>query len=400
MLYNLLVPWASEWTALNVFRYITFRSMAALITALVLSILLGPRFIAWLRRLKCGQHILHEVTAHACKEGTPTMGGLLMLFSLTVSLLLWADLGNFYIWQTLLVFWGFAAVGFWDDMTKLRHAENRGISGRAKLAGQLAVAVVAMLFLVTDPGYSSQLSIPFVKDWAPDLGPLYLPFGVFVMVASSNAVNLTDGLDGLAIGPCIVAGIVFAIFIYVTGHARFANYLLLPYTPGVGEVTVFCAALVGAGLGFLWFNAYPAQVFMGDTGSTFLGYVLAVISVQGLFKMYTLISFVVPFLLFGLPIFDTCFAFIRRIAHGQSPMHADRSHVHHRLIDMGLSQKQAVAVLYVITAILGLSAVVLTTSGAVKAMLLLFAFCAAGAVALSVFHGNNDRRRSQEEEEK
>ena len=159
-------------------------------------------------------------------------------------------------------------------MTKLRHAENRGISGRAKLAGQLAVAVVAMLFLVTDPGYSSQLSIPFVKDWAPDLGPLYLPFGVFVMVASSNAVNLTDGLDGLAIGPCIVAGIVFAIFIYVTGHARFANYLLLPYTPGVGEVTVFCAALVGAGLGFLWFNAYPAQVFMGDVGSLALGGVL------------------------------------------------------------------------------------------------------------------------------
>ena len=258
MLYNLLVPWASEWTALNVFRYITFRSMAAFITALVLSILLGPRFIAWLRRLKCGQHILHEVTAHACKEGTPTMGGLLMLFSLTVSLLLWADLGNFYIWQTLLVFWGFAAVGFWDDMTKLRHAENRGISGRAKLAGQLVVAVVAMLFLVMDP----------------DLGPFYLPFGVFVMVASSNAVNLTDGLDGLAIGPCIVAGIVFAIFIYVTGHARFATYLLLPYMPGVGEVTVFCAALVGAGLGFLWFNAYPAQVFMGDVGSLALGGVL------------------------------------------------------------------------------------------------------------------------------
>ena len=274
MLYNLLVPWASEWTALNVFRYITFRSMAAFITALVLSILLGPRFIAWLRRLKCGQHILHEVTAHACKEGTPTMGGLLMLFSLTVSLLLWADLGNFYIWQTLLVFWGFAAVGFWDDMTKLRHAENRGISGRAKLAGQLVVAVVAMLFLVMDPGYSSQLSIPFIKDWAPDLGPFYLPFGVFVMVASSNAVNLTDGLDGLAIGPCIVAGIVFAIFIYVTGHARFATYLLLPYMPGVGEVTVFCAALVGAGLGFLWFNAYPAQVFMGDVGSLALGGVL------------------------------------------------------------------------------------------------------------------------------
>ena len=256
MLYNLLVPWASEWTALNVFRYITFRSMAALITALVLSILLGPRFIAWLRRLKCGQHILHEVTAHACKEGTPTMGGLLMLFSLTVSLLLWADLGNFYIWQTLLVFWGFAAVGFWDDMTKLRHAENRGISGRAKLAGQLVVAVVAMLFLVTDPGYSSQLSIPFVKDWAPDLGPLYLPFGVFVMVASSNAVNLTDGLDGLCTGVTFVSMI---------------GYLLAGSLLGFVHVSLVAAVTAGACAGFLVWNFYPAKVFMGDTGSMFFG---------------------------------------------------------------------------------------------------------------------------------
>ena len=274
MLYNLLVPFSQDVSLLNVFRYITFRSAGALICALLFTILTGPWFLKKLTALKVGQPILSYVPEHQAKAGTPTMGGLLMLFSLTVSLLLWADLGNFYIWQTLLVFWGFAAVGFWDDMTKLRHAENRGISGRAKLAGQLVVAVVAMLFLVMDPGYSSQLSIPFVKDWAPDLGPLYLPFGVFVMVASSNAVNLTDGLDGLAIGPCIVAGIVFAIFIYVTGHARFANYLLLPYTPGVGEVTVFCAALVGAGLGFLWFNAYPAQVFMGDVGSLALGGVL------------------------------------------------------------------------------------------------------------------------------
>ena len=162
MLYNLLVPWASEWTALNVFRYITFRSMAALITALVLSILLGPRFIAWLRRLKCGQHILHEVTAHACKEGTPTMGGLLMLFSLTVSLLLWADLGNFYIWQTLLVFWGFAAVGFWDDMTKLRHAENRpGQAGGPAGGGRGGHAL---------PGHGSRLFQPAEHPLRQGLG--------------------------------------------------------------------------------------------------------------------------------------------------------------------------------------------------------------------------------------
>ncbi|MBO4301290.1 MAG: phospho-N-acetylmuramoyl-pentapeptide-transferase [Desulfovibrio sp.] len=271
MFYNLLFPLTSEWSALNVFRYISFRSLAALVTALVLSILLGPRFIAWLRRLKCGQYIHEDVAAHAAKAGTPTMGGLLMMFSLAVSMLLWSDVTNVYVWQALLVFVGFGAVGLWDDMTKLRHHQNRGISGRAKMAGQFAVACVAMVLLYVDSHYSSKLTIPFFKEVTFDLGIFYLPFGVFVMVAASNAVNLTDGLDGLAIGPSIVACLVFSIFIYITGNARFSNYLLVPYMPGVGEVTVFCAALVGAGLGFLWFNAYPAQVFMGDVGSLAIG---------------------------------------------------------------------------------------------------------------------------------
>lgn len=271
MFYNFLVPLASEWTALNVFRYLTFRSTAALITALLISIIIGPRFIAWLRRIKCGQHIHEDVAAHAAKAGTPTMGGLLMLVSLGISVLLWGDLTNRYIWQIMFVFVGFGAVGFWDDLTKLRRQKNRGISGKAKLSGQVLVALVAVSMLAVDPNYSSKLTIPFVKDWSPDLGVFYLPFGIFVMVAASNAVNLTDGLDGLAIGPAIVAGIVFSIFIYITGNARFATYLLLPYIPGMGEVTVFCGALVGAGLGFLWFNAYPAQVFMGDVGSLSIG---------------------------------------------------------------------------------------------------------------------------------
>ncbi len=245
MFYNFLAPLASEWTLFNVFRYISFRSMAALITALVLSILVGPRFIAWLRRLKCGQYIHEDVAAHAAKAGTPTMGGLLMLFTLGVSLLLWADLTNPHIWQTFFVFVGFGAVGLWDDLSKLRHHKNKGISARAKFGGQILVAFMAMWLLVDNPSYSSRLIIPFIKEWTPDLGWLYVPFGMFVMVAASNAVNLTDGLDGLAIGPSIVACLVFSIFIYITGNARFAGYLLVPYMPGVGEVTVFCAALVG-----------------------------------------------------------------------------------------------------------------------------------------------------------
>lgn len=220
MFYNFLSPLASEWTFFNVFRYITFRSMAALMTALLISIILGPRFITWLRRLKCGQYIHEDVAAHACKAGTPTMGGLLMLFSLSVSLLLWADLTNIYIWQAFFVFAGFGAVGFWDDITKLRHHKNRGISGKAKMGGQLAVACVAMLLLFVNPDYSSKLTIPFFKEVTFDLGWFYLPFGVFVMVAASNAVNLTDGLDGLAIGPSIVACICFFLFLSILRATR------------------------------------------------------------------------------------------------------------------------------------------------------------------------------------
>lgn len=274
MLYSFLTPWAAEWSALNVFRYITFRSMAALITALVISILVGPRFIAWLRRLHCGQYILEDVKAHAAKAGTPTMGGLLIFLSLGISLLLWADWTDVYVWETVFVFVAFGAIGFWDDLSKLHHRKNLGISAPAKLGAQVVAATIAMLFLYLDPAYTSELYVPFFKDWTIHLGWFYLPAGAFIMVAASNAVNLTDGLDGLAIGPSIVAALVFAIFIYITGNAKLAGYLLVPYIPKVGEVTVFCGALVGAGLGFLWFNAYPAQVFMGDTGSLSIGGVL------------------------------------------------------------------------------------------------------------------------------
>lgn len=271
MLYHLLLPHADVFTAFNVFRYITFRSMGALITAMVISVLIGPWCISFLHRIKCGQYILSDVKAHAAKAGTPTMGGLLIMLTVLVSILLWSDLSNRYVWQCMLVFLGYGIIGFWDDMTKLRHHQNKGISPKAKMLGLIIVASVAMWLLQTDPSYTTKLYIPFAKGWTPDLGVFYFPFGVFVMVASSNAVNLTDGLDGIAIGPTVLAGAVFAIFIYITGNARLTQYLYLPYIPGVGEVTVFCGAFIGAGLGFLWFNAYPAQVFMGDVGSLSLG---------------------------------------------------------------------------------------------------------------------------------
>lgn len=288
MLYDLLVPLSQDdgiFGVFNVMRYITFRATAAMFFTLILVILVGPRFIALLHRLKFGQQIHEDVLAHQAKAGTPTMGGLLIAFGVTVSTLLWADLHNVYIWLTLFVFLGFGTVGFIDDFMKIRQHHNKGLSPRAKLLGQLTVGGLAIGFLLLQPAYSTHLAVPFFKGFQPNLGWFYLPFAVLILIAASNAVNLTDGLDGLAILPVVMATGVYAIFIYVAGHGQFAQYLQVPAVPGVGEVSVFCGALMGAGLGFLWFNAQPAEVFMGDVGSLSLGGVigfLAVLSKQEL----------------------------------------------------------------------------------------------------------------------
>ncbi len=279
MLYHILVPLSSYFSIFNVFKYITFRSVWALLTALLISIVVGPVFIRWLQRLKYGQYILEDVAAHKAKAGTPTMGGVLIAFSLVASVLLWADLTNPYVWLSVFVFTGFGLVGLIDDWLKIRRRNNKGITGKQKLLGQLLIGGVAMFLLVRLPAYSTVLYFPFFKDLTPDLGWLYLPFALLVMVSCSNGVNLTDGLDGLAIGPTIVAGVVFTVFIYVAGNVKFSDYLQVGYIPGVGEVAVFCGALIGAGMGFLWFNAYPAQVFMGDVGSLSLGGTLGFLAV-------------------------------------------------------------------------------------------------------------------------
>jgi len=279
MLYHLLYPLSQDYTVFNVFRYITFRSIYALLTALLISIVLGPKFIEWLRKIKFGQYIQEDGPKHQNKAGTPTMGGLLIGVSLLGSVFLWGDLTNKFLWLTIFVFLGFGLVGFVDDYLKIVKKQNKGLSAQTKFLGQMIVALGVVSILVNMPGYTTELLVPFFKDIRPDLYLFYIPFAIFVMVGASNAVNLTDGLDGLAIGPVVVCAACFALFVYVTGHSQLARYLQIAYIPGVGEVTVFCGAMVGAGLGFLWFNAYPAQIFMGDVGSLSLGGCLGFIAV-------------------------------------------------------------------------------------------------------------------------
>jgi len=260
-----------------VFRYITFRTLMAAIMALSVSFFLGPWLITRLTALQVGQQIRPDGPAsHLSKAGTPTMGGALILFSLTLATLLLADLTNFYVWLALGVTISFGLIGFIDDYRKLSRRNSAGLTGRQKLLAQFAVATLAALLLSLLPGFDSTVTMPFFKAVRPDLGWFYIPFATLVVVGASNAVNLTDGLDGLAIGPVMITGATYAIFTYVSGNAKIAEYLQVSYVPGAGEVTVFCGALAAAGLGFLWFNAYPAQMFMGDVGSLSLGAALGV----------------------------------------------------------------------------------------------------------------------------
>ncbi len=283
MLYHLLFPLAGQFGPLNVFRYITFRSGGAVITAWLVAFLLGPYLIAWLRSLQpAGQPIRDDIPeTHFKKRGTPTMGGLLLLLAILISTLLWADLTNGYVWVALLVTVGFGAVGFADDYLKVSRRNHKGLPGRMKLLALCAVGFVAALWFVylTRAPLATGLAIPVFKNALLPLGYAFVPFAMFVMVGASNAVNLTDGLDGLAIVPVMIAAACFALIAYLVGNLVFANYLQVRHVPGTGEMAVFCAAMIGAGLGFLWYNAHPAEVFMGDTGSLALGGALGAVAV-------------------------------------------------------------------------------------------------------------------------
>jgi len=270
VLYNLLIPLVDDYSFFNLFQYITFRSFGALVTALVIAWVVGEPFIRWMQRLQSqGQPIRGDgPESHLKKQGTPTMGGLLILFSLTLSTLLWMKLSSDFVWLSLWVTLSYGLIGGMDDYLKLSKQNSKGLSGRWKLLLQTVFGGVAAyaLYQMTDP----IVDVPFLAvQW--DMGWWYILFVVFALVGTSNAVNLTDGLDGLAVTPTIMVAITFAVIVYLVGHVHFAHYLLIPHVPGAGELSIFCAAMVGACLGFLWFNTYPAQVFMGDVGSLALG---------------------------------------------------------------------------------------------------------------------------------
>lgn len=321
MLYNLLYPLSDDFGVLNLFRYLTFRTGGAILTALFVAFVFGPRIIRLLKaKQQEGQPIREDGPEQhlITKRGTPTMGGFLILLALSVGTLLWADLTSGYVWVCLFVTMSLGCVGFLDDYLKVSQGSSHGVPGKYKLLAETVIALGAVYWVtqLSSPELSGQLAIPFTKGMLIDLGWLYFPFAIVVIVGTSNAVNLTDGLDGLAIMPVIIAAGTFALIAYLVGNAVFAGYLQVRLVPGTGELAVFLGALIGAGLGFLWYNAPPAMIFMGDTGSLALGgalgsvalitkHELVLIIVGGLFVLETVsvIVQVVSFKLTGRRVF-------------------------------------------------------------------------------------------------
>ncbi|OGW39573.1 MAG: phospho-N-acetylmuramoyl-pentapeptide-transferase [Nitrospirae bacterium RBG_13_39_12] len=282
MLYILLYNLHEWFSPMNVFRYITFRTSLAVLSAMVFSLLLGPWIINRLKRLSMTQQIRDDgPKTHMGKAGTPTMGGLLIIVSILLSVLMWGDLRNMYVWILIISLVGFGGIGLCDDYLKIAKKNHRGLRAYQKFGIQIGLALLIGLFLYMNPKdpYSDVLIIPFFKKWLLDFGWLYIPFSIIVIVGSSNAVNLTDGIDGLAIGLVAVAVLANGVLVYISGHKGLAQYLQVLYLPGTGELTVFCGAMFGAALGFLWFNSYPADVFMGDVGSLGLGGSLGTLAV-------------------------------------------------------------------------------------------------------------------------
>ncbi len=279
MLYHLLYPLSSLYPYFNVFKYISFRTIYALLTALLITLFLAPWLMKKLKASNISQHIRWDgPNSHLKKEGTPTMGGVLILGALFCSVLLWADLRNAYLWVAIFTAMALGFLGFQDDHKKLKERSPSGLKMRYKLIIQILIGAGLGVFLYFYPDFDTHLSFPFFKKFYPDLGPFYIPLAILVIVATSNAVNLADGLDGLAIGLVLIVAGTYLLLAYLAGNVKTAYYLQIPYIAGSGELSIFCGALIGAGVGFLWYNAYPAQLFMGDVGSLSLGGALGAVA--------------------------------------------------------------------------------------------------------------------------
>jgi phospho-N-acetylmuramoyl-pentapeptide-transferase len=350
MFYHLFFPLASDGGPFNVFRYITFRTGAATLTALFISFMVGPPLIRKLASLRVGQPIREIGPAHQAKAGTPTMGGLLILLSLLVSVLLWSNFDNRFVWIVVGVTTGFGLLGFADDYRKVTEGHSSGISARMKLFWQTSIALTVAVAIYIDPGFDAQLAVPFFKNFTPQLGWVYIPVATFIIVGTSNAVNLTDGLDGLAIGPVMITAGTFLILAYAAGHAGIAEYLAIKRVPDSGELAIFCGAIIGGGLGFLWFNASPAQLFMGDVGSLALGGALGTIAV--LIRQEVLLAVVG-----GIFVIETLSVAIQvvyfKITGERVFLMAP---IHHHFEKLGWPEQKIVVRFWIVSAILGLVA--------------------------------------------
>ncbi len=356
MLYWLLYPLAAKHPAFNVFRYITFRTAMAAVTSLAVALILGPAMVRLLKRYQIAQSIRQEgPSSHLAKAGVPTMGGLLILLAIVLATLLWMDLSNRFVWIVLGTLLGVGAVGFADDWVKVARRRNLGLSGRGKLVPQFLVALGVGWAIQQWAGhgaFSTVITFPFLKKLLIDLGVLYIPFVAIVVVGSSNAVNLTDGLDGLAIGAVGIAAGTYAVLAYVTGNAVAAKYLQIPFIPQSGELAVICGALVGASLGFLWFNCHPAEVIMGDVGALSLGAAIAAVAVMT--KQEVLLAIVGGlFVLEALSVIIQVFSFkaTGRRVFRMAPLH-------HHFELMGWAESRVIIrfwILAILFAVLGLS---------------------------------------------
>jgi len=353
MLYYFLYPLHTVFSGFNVFRYITLRSIGGAVTAFLVVLILGPFFIRTMRRFQIGQVVRDDgPETHLAKQGVPTMGGVLILFAITAATILWVRLDNPLVWLGLFVTLFYGGIGFIDDYRKIKKQNSKGLSAKGKLLLQVVGGSVVGLFIYFHPGFDGHLSIPFLKNFRPDLGWFYVVFSVVVIVGASNAVNLTDGLDGLAAGPTIVTAAVYLVFSYLAGHVVLAEYLQLPYVVGSGELAVFCGAIFGGCLGFLWFNAFPAQMFMGDVGSLALGGALGSIAI--IIKQEFLLAIVG-----GIFVMEALSVILQvgyfKITHGKRIFLM--APFHHHFEKKGWHEPKVVVRFWIVTIILGLLAV-------------------------------------------
>ena len=352
MLYHLLYPLHTKLGAFNVFRYITFRTVLAILSALIISFLLTPWLIRKLNEWRVKADKREDVPLrHEAKKGTPTMGGFIILVATIIPTLLWADLRNSYIWIVTLALILFGTIGFIDDMKKLRNQNSKGVPGRTKFLLEILFALIISVLIYSQGGFLPQLTLPFFKNVAPNLGLFYIILCILIIVGTSNSVNLTDGLDGLAIGPVLTVSATFILFAYIVGNVIFAQYLQIVYVKGAGELTILCGAMLGAGIGFLWYNAHPAELFMGDTGSLSLGAALGTIAV--IIKQEILL-----FIVGGIFVMETLSVIIQVLSFKWRGKRVFKmAPIHHHFELKGWNEAKIVVRFWIISVILGLIAI-------------------------------------------